>query len=109
MFKQTDNINIRLSLSLSSYRTSFMCLISGDSIVGAAPSPKLSPRPGRRCSGPRANLGSHARSLCTVDEAAASFEIDKTINNDIIEVKCLVSQSCLSYIRSITTAFDGSR
>jgi hypothetical protein len=29
-----------------------MCLISGDSIVGAAPSPKLSPRPGRRASGP---------------------------------------------------------
>ena len=86
-----------------------MCLISGDSIVGAAPSPKLSPRPGRRCSGPRANLGSHARSLCAFDEAAASFEIDKTINNDIIEVKCLVSQSCPFYMRSIHTAFDGSR
>ena len=43
---------LRLSLSQPLSLFSFMCLISGDSIVGAAPSPKLSPRPGRRASGP---------------------------------------------------------
>lgn len=45
---------------------SFMCLVYGDSIVGAAPSPKLSPRPGqpsKPSSQGRENLGSHARSL----------------------------------------------
>lgn len=50
MFKQTTSTSTSLSASLS--LSSFMCLISGDSIVGAAPSPKLSPRPGRRASGP---------------------------------------------------------
>jgi hypothetical protein len=28
-----------------------------------------------------------------VDELSASFEIDKAINNDIIEVKCVVSHT----------------
>jgi hypothetical protein len=64
-------------------------------IPEAIPTPRSTMlKPARKSRQPR------PKPLCR-RRAAASFEIDRTIDNDIIEVKYLVPHTCLSYMQSI--------